>query len=306
MGQDTSRNVQQTSLIKMNQYNPSFEIIDAIPDYAAYQTLKTKVIGETYDVSAAKRGLENTDFAVHAMDGGKLVGFARVISDRGLWYYLTEETIDTEHPEPDQIRTAMIKQLVDHFYKVSPPGGYMMAMSDKPDLYQTGGMKLLDPPERGFWVQQTDEPNPFPKPSDDLGPGYDVIYEMVDAETFLKFREIGKLGKKDLAATHVSVERTPFAVQVLYEGECVAFCRTMHDGGLCYHMADGVVLPDHQASGIGKFFVSRQIYEFFKMAPTGAHYLAFTWAGEFALKSGFEELPENYVGLWAWQPFDAT
>ena len=287
----------------MDQSNPSFDIIDSSPEFDAYHALKTKVIGNTYNVTGAKQGLQNTDFGVHVMDAGKLVGFARVISDRGLWYYLTDETIDKDHPQHDLIQTAMVEHLVKRFCNAAPPGGYMMAISDKPDLYQSAGMQLLDPPERGFWVRQSDEPNPFPKPSDDLGPDYEVIYEMVDAETFLKFREIGNLGKKDLDATRVSMERTPFAVQVHYKGECIAFCRTMNDGGLCYHMADGVVLPDHQASGIGKFFVSRQIYEFYKKSPPGAHMLAFTWAGEFALKSGFEELPDNYVGLWAWQPF---
>lgn len=290
----------------MIQANTSFEIVDDIPEFEAYHALKTKIIGDTYNISAAKRGLKNSDFAVHVVDNNELVGFARVMSDRGLWYYLTEETIDPDHHQVDQIQTAMIKALIERFHKVSPPGGYMMAISDKPDHYQSAGMKLLDAPERGFMIRQTDEPNPFPKPSEDLGPDYEVIYEMVDAETFLKFREIGNLGKKDLAATRVSVARTPFAVQVLYKGECIAFCRTMSDDGLCYHMADGVVLPDHQASGIGKFFVSRQIYEFYKKSPPGAHMLAFTWAGEFALKSGFEELPDNYVGLWAWQSFEAT
>ena len=304
MGQDTSRNIQQKSLSPMD--SPSFKIIDRAPEFDAYQALKTKMVGSTYDISAAKQGLQNTNFAVHVMDAGKLVGFARVISDRGLWYYLTDETIDTDHPEHEHIQATMIEHLVKRFYETSPPGGYMMAINDKPALYQSAGMKLLDPPERGFWVRQSDEPNPFPKPSDDLGPDYEVVYEMVDAETFLRFREIGNLGKKDLDATRISMERTPFAVQVLYKGECIAFCRTMNDGGLCYHMADGVVLPDHQASGIGKFFVSRQIYEFYKKSPPGAHMLAFTWAGEFALKSGFEELPDNYVGLWAWQPFEAT
>ena len=290
----------------MDQSNPPFEIIDSTPKFEAYQTLKTKVIGDTYNLSAAKQGLINTDFTVHALDGGELVGFARVMSDRGLWYYLTDETIDTDHPHHNQIQAAMIENLVQRFYQNAPSGGYMMAITDHPDLYQSAGMKLLDPPERGFWVRQTEEPNPFPKPNDDLGPDYDVIYDMVDAETFLKFREIGNLGKKDLDATRISMERTSFAVQVLYKGECIAFCRTMNDGGLCYHMADGVVLPDHQGSGIGKFFVSRQIYEFYKTSAPGAHMLTFTWAGEFALKSGFEELPDNYVGLWAWQPFEAT
>ncbi|MEP3232032.1 MAG: hypothetical protein ABJO30_04325 [Hyphomicrobiales bacterium] len=290
----------------MEQSRPSFNIHDGAPEFEAYQALRTKVVGNTYNVCAAKQGLANTDFSVHALDDDKLVGFARVISDRGLWYYLTDETVDTDHPQHDQIQAAMIENLVNQFYQTAPSGGYMMAITDKSDLYQSAGLKLLDPPERGFWVRQTEEPNPFPKPSDDLGPDYDVIYEMVDAETFLKFREIGNLGKKDLDATRVSMEKTPFAVQVLYKGECIAFCRTMNDGGLSYHMADGVVLPDHQASGIGKFFVTRQIYEFYKTSPVGAHMLAFTWAGEFALKTGFEELPDNYVGLWAWQPFEAT
>ena len=221
----------------MEHSNASVEIIDGIPEFEAFHALKTKEIGDTYNVSAAKQGLANTDFAVHAMDDGKLVGFARVISDRGLWYYLTEETIATDHPQHNQIQVGMVESLVKRFCKTAPPGGYMMAISDKPDIYQTAGMKLLDPPERGFWVRQGDEPNPFPQPSDDLGPDYEIIYEMVDAETFLKFREIGNLGKKDPEATRISMERTPFAVQVLYKGECIAFCRTMNDGGLCYHMA---------------------------------------------------------------------
>lgn len=288
----------------MNQPPLSFQLIEQAPRVEDYLALKTKVLGHSFDEKAAVRGLGSTDFAVHALEGGRLVGFARVMNDGGLWYYLTDDTIDPDASGQDQIRHAMAKSLVDRFYEIAPPGGYMMAITNQPTLYQSAGMKLLDPPERGFIVRQKDESNPFPGPDDDLGPDYDIVYEMVDAETFLKFREIGKLGKKDPDAARISVDRTAFAVQVLFKGECVAFCRTMHDGGLCYHMADGVVLPDHQASGIGKFFVSRQIYEFYQTAPVGAHMLAFTWAGDFALKSGFKELPENTVGLWAWRPFE--
>lgn len=294
--------------VNITPLSAPYKAVFEAPNIEDYLRLKAENGAEVFDVNAAARGLEETGFAIQIHSDGVCVAFCRVISDGGVWYYLTDETTAPSHAD-DHVRRFMVASLVRYFYESAPPGAYLMTISDNPALYRSAGLLLLDPPERGLRLelpnrlfQAGEREVLFPKPDEDLGPGYEVRYAMVDADTFLWFRKIGKLGVKDRDAVMKSVKRTKFAVQVLYEGECIAFCRTLGDGGLHYHIADGIVLPAHQASGIGKFFVRRLLYEFYQTAAPGADMVTFTWAPEFGIKSGFQYLPDGVVGLYAWQP----
>lgn len=291
-----------------NTLGKGFDVVYCAPSLDDYVRLREETGTVIHDLDAAARGLGNTDFAVSVRYEGETIGFTRVISDGGVWYYMVDETLSPAHNNPE-IRQFMVRWVLYQFHEVAPPGAYMFVLSHDPDFHIDCGLKPLDAPEEAIYTTQPmvalgEAPmtERFEKPSDDLGPGYSVIYEMVDKETFIRFRNIGKLGAKDPDAVAASIANTHFAVQVHYHGECVAFCRSLGDRGLWHHMADGIVLPEHQASGIGKYFVSRLIYHFYETAAPGAHMLAFTWAPDFGVKSGFKRVPENEVGLYAWQP----
>ncbi|MEM8839377.1 MAG: hypothetical protein AAGE89_14880, partial [Pseudomonadota bacterium] len=117
-------------------------------------------------------------------------------------------------------------------------------------------------------------------------------------------RKLGNLGEKDPVAMRESLARSAFAIQVFHEGRCIGFCRTLSDGALWYMMADGVILPEHQAGGIGKFLVSSLIYNFYENAAPGGRLLAITHAPDFGVKSGFNRFPSGVTGGFAWIPPD--
>ena len=146
---------------------------------------------------------------------------------------------------------------------------------------------------------------PMEKPVFEEVNGFEVVFEPPTVDEYLHFRKIGGLGVKDRASVQSSLDQSVFSVQVRHNGRCVGFCRLLGDGGLWYFMVDGVVLPEYQADGIGKFVVSMPNWYFYENAPAGAFLFGVTHVPGFTLKCGFTLLPQEYQSSYAWvPPFD--
>ncbi|MEO1067002.1 MAG: hypothetical protein AAFW47_06455 [Pseudomonadota bacterium] len=260
------------------------------------------------DAAAAGTGLSNTDFAVQITYNDQCVGYCRVISDGGLWYFMVDGAILPDH-QGVGIGRFMVSYLVYHFHQTAPPGAYMMAVSWVPDFVEKTGLQKLEPPEFGMYawrpITGPGEPafeNPVAPPDNTLGDDYKVLYEMPDADTYLTLRESVGLGWKDPAFAEQSLAATEFAVQVKYKGNTIGLMRILSDRGLWYYIVDGMVAEEHQSTGVGMFILKSIVHHFYDVAAPGAYMLAFTTAVRFGEKGGMLHLPEDEVPFYAWQP----
>ena len=131
---------------------------------------------------------------------------------------------------------------------------------------------------------------------------YELVREIPSVEDYLRVRKAAGLGAKSVEGAKRGLPNTMFAAQALYQGEVVAFCRLIGDGGLFYMVTDGVVLPEHQGRGLGSLVLGECAEYFKKTAPPGAYLMGMSVSPEFVKKVGFDTVSPPETGVFIWLP----
>lgn len=136
---------------------------------------------------------------------------------------------------------------------------------------------------------------------------YEIVRETPSVDDYLRIRRAAGLGDKSVEAAERGLPNTIFGVQVMHEGQTVAMCRLIGDGGCHYACVDAAVIPEHQGKGLrttqlGKIVVGEVAQYFKDTAAPGAYLMAITPVPKLGYQTGFQLVPPPEVGMYVWQP----
>ena len=106
------------------------------------------------------------------------------------------------------------------------------------------------------------------------------------------------MGALDPQIVDTSLPKSVYAVTARHEGEVIAFARVVGDGGLCFHIQEIIVHPDHQKRGIARTFM-KYIFHYLKINAAQRSYISvFVGKGleSFYRGYGFWERPTKVMG----------
>jgi GNAT superfamily N-acetyltransferase len=127
---------------------------------------------------------------------------------------------------------------------------------------------------------------------------YTFYEELPTSRKYNELRELAGWGPLDNAIVERSLPKSVFGVTAKYEGEVIGFARVVGDGGLCFHIQEIIVHPDHQKKGIAGKFMQHIFNHLKSNAAQRAYISAFVGKGleDFYKKYGFWERPTKVMG----------
>lgn len=117
-----------------------------------YEQLRLMPWAQAYTYEKLKKAIEHTAIVVAAYDqavGGKLVGFARVVSDCATFGYLTDVFVDEAYR--GQGLSKAIMQTIKEHPDLQELRRFMLITGDAHGLYAQYGFKLLQHEEK--WME---------------------------------------------------------------------------------------------------------------------------------------------------------
>ncbi|MCO7223388.1 GNAT family N-acetyltransferase [Pleionea sp. CnH1-48] len=81
---------------------------------------------------------------------------------------------------------------------------------------------------------------------------YQIIEKIIDADNFLRLREISGLSPRPREAAEKALPNSLYCVQVLFDNKPVGMGRVVGDGALNFDIVDIAVDPEHQGRGLGR------------------------------------------------------
>ena len=127
---------------------------------------------------------------------------------------------------------------------------------------------------------------------------YDYCEEIPTVQKYNELRELVGWGALDPFIVEKALPKSVYAVIARHKGEVVAFARIVGDGGLCFHIQEIVVHPDHQKQGIARTFMEYIFKYLEKNAARRSYVSVFVGRGleNFYKQYGFWERPTNVMG----------
>ena len=119
---------------------------------ARYNELREAVDWGTLPEPVVAKALSNSLYTVVAKSGGRVVGFARVIGDGGLCYYIQEIIVEPDHRR-NGIASRFMEMIIDYMKRTAVPRSYIGVFVGK-------GLESFYS-RYGFWR----------RPSAEMGPG---------------------------------------------------------------------------------------------------------------------------------------
>ena len=135
---------------------------------------------------------------------------------------------------------------------------------------------------------------------------YSFHEEIPAQQKYNELRELVGWGPLDDAIVERSLPKSVYAVTAKCDGEVIAFARVVGDGGLCFHIQEIIVHPDHQKKGIAKKFM-QYIFDYLKKNAAKRSYISvFVGKGleDFYKEYGFWERPTKVMGSGMMQFWD--
>ena len=127
---------------------------------------------------------------------------------------------------------------------------------------------------------------------------YTFHEEIPTTQEYYELRELVGWGPLDPKIVERSLPKSVFAVTAKYEGQVIAFARVVGDGGLCFHIQEIIVHPDHQNRGIARTFM-KYIFSYLKNHAAQRSYIS-VFVGKglegFYREYGFWERPTKVMG----------
>lgn len=149
--------------------NSEIEIVEKLPSVQKYIELREKVGWGRVPENAVKAALSNSVYGACAVVDGEVIGFARVIGDGGLCFYIQELVIDPEY-QRQGIGSRFMEKIMAYFQKTLIDGAYIGVFVGK-GLEEFYG-------RYGFWI----------RPTDNMGPGMMQFLNAPDVNALLSRR----------------------------------------------------------------------------------------------------------------------
>lgn len=136
------------------------EIIYEIPTAKDYVNLRLRSGMGNKDLKRSHIALENSLFTASIYDGGKLVGFGRVVGDGGITYVVSDIMVDENYRRKGFAERIM--ESIDQYFEINThEDSYICLIANRPAdlLYQKHNFEYLSEDKCGMMRKQTSDRN---------------------------------------------------------------------------------------------------------------------------------------------------
>lgn len=127
---------------------------------------------------------------------------------------------------------------------------------------------------------------------------YEFVEEVVDADNFLRLREVAGLSPRPKAAAEKALPNSVYGVHITLNGKPVGMGRIVGDGALNFDIVDIAVEPEHQGNGLGRTIMEHIMGFLEKEAPQGAYICLMADLPELYEKFGFKLTSPHSEGMY--------
>jgi GNAT superfamily N-acetyltransferase len=133
-------------------------LVERTPTIEEYETL-LRAVGwaRNMNLEAARTALQNTLFAVVAVEGDRPVGMARVVGDGGIFFYVQDVVV---HPDRQRqgIGTALMEAVMGYFRRATPPRSSIGLFTGRllAGFYERHGFEGPDTAPYGMYQTKSD------------------------------------------------------------------------------------------------------------------------------------------------------
>ncbi|NPV68357.1 MAG: GNAT family N-acetyltransferase [Anaerolineae bacterium] len=131
----------------------TYELIERLPTPQEHHALFEAVGWQPYTPEETAAALANTLYGVVAMRDGQPIGMARVIGDRGKFYYIQDFAVRPEH-QGQGVGGAMLERLLA-FIRAAAPGDAFVGLFATPTaipFYRQYGFEPHSDMLAGMWT----------------------------------------------------------------------------------------------------------------------------------------------------------
>ena len=122
------------------------------PTIDEYQNLRNLVGWWQTKDNAAEKALNNSLFAIVALDDDSTVGFGRIIGDGGLYFYIQDVIVHPDHQNKG-VGKLLMQELMNYISANAEPGACigLMAANGLEKYYASFGFKTRDAQAPGMY-----------------------------------------------------------------------------------------------------------------------------------------------------------
>jgi len=126
------------------------------PSAKEYIDLRIKANMGEKKLLNAEIALANSVFIVSIWEGDKLIGFGRIIGDKGISYVVSDIMVDPDY-QGKGIGTAIMNEIDDYLEANTDEDAYIILLAKKPadKLYSKFNFRYADPESCGMRRKQT-------------------------------------------------------------------------------------------------------------------------------------------------------
>jgi ribosomal protein S18 acetylase RimI-like enzyme len=120
----------------------TLRIVERLPTPEEFNDLRAAIGWPVRDPEAIHRGLQQSLFSVCAVEGERVVGYARVIGDGGLYFYLQDFMVRPEH-QRQGIGSQLMDRVMGFLQAAVPDGSFvgLMAAQGASGFYERYGFE---------------------------------------------------------------------------------------------------------------------------------------------------------------------
>lgn len=101
-----------------------------LPSAEEYNSLRKAVKWRVIDRRYIDRAFSDTLYSICALYKNRVIGFARVIGDSGIYFYIQDVIVLPEH-QGQGVGTALMQKVMDYLKRSTPEGAFIGLMSAK-------------------------------------------------------------------------------------------------------------------------------------------------------------------------------
>ncbi|MCX4028439.1 GNAT family N-acetyltransferase [Endozoicomonas sp. SM1973] len=100
---------------------------------------------------------------------------------------------------------------------------------------------------------------------------YQIIEEVVDAENFLRLRQVSGLSPRSKQTAEKALPKSIYGVHIRLNNKPIGMGRVVGDGALNFDIVDIAVEPEHQGKGLGRIIMEHIMSFLDKEAPKDSY-----------------------------------
>lgn len=131
--------------MKINKISNKIQFYEKSPSVEEYQKLRNQVGWSKVNDAAVKISLDNSIYSVCLYIDKKIIGFGRIVGDKGIYYYIQDIIIDQEY-RGIGLGKEIMKKIMNFLEENADPSSFigLMAAKGYADFYKNFDFNVRD------------------------------------------------------------------------------------------------------------------------------------------------------------------